>query len=99
MTPNDLNWIARIGIAMASQVNPVTGGPAAPLKASALLDAYGPSLMPRKSLHQGLAGGLAILGAEILGRAVDAVVCRAAPERSPLSWRLGARAGLAALGA
>ena len=99
MTQNDLNWFARTGIALASRVNPVTGGPAAPLKANALLDAYGPSLMPRKSLHQGVAGGLAILGAEGVGRAVDALVHRAAPDSSPLSWRLGARAGLAALGA
>lgn len=99
MTQNDLNWFARTGIALASRINPVTGGPAAPLKANALLDAYGPSLMPRKSLHQGVAGGLAILGAEGVGRVVDAVVHRAAPDSSPLSWRLGARAGLAALGA
>ena len=84
---------------MASRLNPVTGGPAAPLKANALLDAYGPSLMPRKSLHQGVAGGLAILGAEAVGQVVDAIVRKAAPDSSPLSWRLGARAGLAAVGA
>lgn len=99
MTQKNLNWFARTGIAMASRVNPVTGGPAAFLKANALLDAYAPSLMPRKSLHQGMAGGLALLGADAVGRAVDAVIRRAAPESSPLSWRLGARAGLAGLGA
>ncbi|HEX6286563.1 MAG TPA: alpha/beta-hydrolase family protein, partial [Acidimicrobiia bacterium] len=99
MTQNDLNLFARAGIAMATRVNPVTGGPAALLKANALLDAYGPSLMPRKSLHQGMAGGLAILAAELVGRGVDAVVKKAAPDSSPLSWRLGARAGLTGLGA
>lgn len=99
MTQSDLNWFARAGIAMAARVNPVTGGPSAPLKASALLDAYGPSLMPRKSLHQGIAGGLAVLGAEAFGSVVDGLVRRVAPESSPLSWRLGARAALAGVGA
>lgn len=99
MSELDLNWFARTGISLASRVNPVTGGPSAPLKASALLDAYAPSLMPRKSPHQGIAGGLAILGAEAVGGAVDALVRRAAPDSSPLSWRLGARAALAGVGA
>ena len=99
MTTNDLNWFARTGISMASRVNPVTGGPAALLKANALLDSYAPSLMPRKSLHQGMAGGLTILAAEVVGLGIDAIVRRAAPDSSPLSWRLGARAGIAALGA
>jgi len=99
VTQTDLNWFARTGIAMATRVNPVTGGPSAWLKANALLDAYAPSLMPRKSLHQGMAGGLAILGAEAVGRSVDAVIRRVAPDSSPLSWRLGARAGLVGVGA
>lgn len=99
MTDTNLNWLAKAGIAVAARVNPVTGGPSAPLKASALLDAYAPSLMPRKSLHQGMAGGLAILGAEAVGGVVDAMVQRVAPGSSPLSWRLGARAALAGVGA
>lgn len=99
MSDIDLNWIARAGIALAERANPVTGGPAAPLKASALLDSFGPSLMPRKSLHQGIAGGLALLSGEMVGRAVDEVARRAAPESSPLAWRVGARAMLVAVGA
>lgn len=83
---------------MAARVNPLTGGPAAPLKASALLDSFAPSLMPRKSLHQGIAGGLAVIGAELLGTSVDSVVRRAAPPDSPLVWRLGARAVVGAVG-
>jgi uncharacterized membrane protein len=83
---------------MAARVNPVTGGPAAPLKASALLDSFAPSLMPRKSLHQGVAGGLALLAGEMVGRGVDQLARTAAPDSSPLAWRIGARAAMAAAG-
>jgi len=93
-----LNWIARLGIALATRVNPVTGGPAAPLKANALLDTFGPSLMPRKSLHQGIAGGLALISAELLGSGIDSLARRSAPADSPLAWRLGVRAIVAAGG-
>lgn len=86
-------------VKLADRLNPVTGGPAAPLKASALLDSYGPSLMPRSSVHQGLAAGLALLAANGVGLAVDMLARRAAPADSPLAWRLGARAVLAAGGA
>lgn len=99
VTDSPLNWMARAGIALAARVNPVTGGPAAPLKASALLDSFGPSLMPRKSLHQGIAGGLALIAAELVGKSVDLAARRIAPADSPLAWRLGARAGIAAAGA
>lgn len=99
MSDENLNWFARAGIALAVRVNPVTGGPAAPLKASALLDSFGPSLMPRSSLHQGIAGGLALLSGEMVGRAVDQIARRAAPEASPLAWRIGARAMMGAVGA
>lgn len=84
---------------MAARVNPITGGPAAPLKASALLDSFAPSLMPRKTLHQGVAGGLALIGAEVVGSGVDAAARRAAPPDSPLAWRLAARAAMVAGGA
>jgi uncharacterized membrane protein len=98
VTDGSLNWMARTGIALAARVNPITGGPAAPLKASALLDSFAPSLMPRKSLHQGMAGGLALLAGEMVGRAVDQAARRAAPETAPLAWRIGARAVMAAAG-
>jgi uncharacterized membrane protein len=83
---------------MAARVNPVTAGPAAPLKTDALLDSFGPSLMPRKSLHQGLAGGLALISAELIGHSVDFVARRFAPPDSPLVWRLAVRAAMAAGG-
>lgn len=96
---DQLNWFARIGIALAGRINPITGGPAAPLKASALLDAYGPSLMPRQSMHQGMAGGLAVLAASAVGLSVDRLARRAAPDSAPLSWRIGTRAAMAGIGA
>lgn len=99
MPESKLNWVARTAIAVAGRVNPITGGPAAPLKASALLDSFGPSLMPRKSLHQGMAGGLAVLAAGAVGSTLDGVARRAAPPESPLAWRLGSRAALAGIGA
>lgn len=99
MTDGSLNWMARTAIAMAGRINPLTGGPAAPLKASALLDSFAPSLMPRKSIHQGVAGGLALIVGEVVGRSVDSYARRFAPESSPLAWRLGARAAMAAAGA
>ncbi|MGD2061081.1 MAG: alpha/beta-hydrolase family protein [Acidimicrobiia bacterium] len=99
MTESKLNWVARTAIAVAARVNPITGGPAAPLKASALLDSFGPSLMPRKSLHQGIASGLAVLAAGVVGSSIDGVARRVAPTSSPLAWRLGSRAALAGIGA
>ncbi|MGH8916056.1 MAG: alpha/beta-hydrolase family protein, partial [Acidimicrobiia bacterium] len=55
--------------------------------------------MPRSSLHQGIAGGLAVLAARALGTAVDTMARRVAPDTSPLAWRIGARAAIAGAGA
>lgn len=93
------NHLVDIAVKLADRLNPITSGPAGPLKASALLDSYGPSLMPRSSMHQGLAAGLAVIVAEGVGLGVDAVARRVAPDSSPLAWRVGARAVLAAGGA
>jgi len=86
-------------VKIASRLNPVTSGPSAPLKASALLDAYSPSLMPRSSVHQGMAAGLGLVAAEAIGLGVDVVARKVAPRTSPLAWRIGTRAVIAALGA
>jgi uncharacterized membrane protein len=84
---------------IANRLNPVTSGPAAPLQTAAALDSFGPSLMPRSSLHQGVAGGLAVLSARAIGNGVDLIARKFAPETSPLAWRLGARLAIAAGGA
>jgi uncharacterized membrane protein len=84
---------------VANRINPITSGPAAPLQTAAALDSFGPSLMPRSSLHQGVAGGLAVLSARAIGNGIDLLAKKAAPESSPLAWRIGARAVIAAAGA
>jgi len=89
----------RIAVTVSDRLNPITSGPAGPLKASAALDAYGPSLMPRSSVQQGIAAGLAVLAAGAVGNSVDVLARRFAPESSPLAWRIGVRAVLAASGA
>jgi uncharacterized membrane protein len=84
---------------VANRLNPVTSGPAAPLQTAAALNSFGPSLMPRSSLHQGVAGGLAVLSARAIGNAVDLMAKKVAPPSAPLAWRIGARAIIAAGGA
>lgn len=85
--------------AAADRINPVTAGPAAPLAVDAVMDSFGPSLMPRSSLHQGMAAGLAVLAARAVGLSVDAVARRLAPPSAPLSWRIATRAAIVAGGA
>jgi uncharacterized membrane protein len=85
-------------IAFSDWFNPVTSGPAAPLAAGAAVDAFGPSLMPRKSAHQGAAAALAILAARGVGSTVDVAARSIAPEESPLSWKLAVRGMIAAAG-
>jgi uncharacterized membrane protein len=84
---------------VANRLNPITSGPAAPLQTAAALDSFGASLMPRSSLHQGIAGGLAVLSARAIGNGIDLLAKKAAPASSPLAWRIGARAVIAAGGA
>jgi uncharacterized membrane protein len=88
-----------IALKVANRINPITSGPAAPLQTAAALDSFGPSLMPRSSLHQGVAGGLAVLSARAIGNGIDLMARRIAPSTSPLAWRIGARAVIAAGGA
>jgi len=94
----DRSWPETV-VRVANRLNPVTSGPAAPLQTSAALDSFGPSLMPRSSLHQGIAGGLAVLTARAIGLGVDAMATKVAPKTSPLAWRFGVRAALAGAGA
>jgi uncharacterized membrane protein len=84
---------------LVRRLNPITGSPSSPIQTAALLDSFGYSLMPRSSVHQGMAAGLATLMGRAVGtgveRATDALVI---PGR-PLSLRLTARAVLGGLGA
>jgi uncharacterized membrane protein len=88
-----------IAVETAERLNPVTAGPSAPLAVDAVMDSFSPSLMPRSSLHQGIAAGLAVLAARIVGTSIDALADKVAPDSSPLAWRIAARALVAAGGA
>ncbi|MEZ5238695.1 MAG: alpha/beta-hydrolase family protein [Microthrixaceae bacterium] len=63
-----------------------------------MVDAYGPSLMPRATMHQGMAAGLAVLAAAAVNAPVHWVSSRIAPPETPIGWRLLARGGIAAAG-
>lgn len=75
----------------AERLNPITSGPSGPLAVDAVMDSFSPSLMPRSSLHQGVAAGLALIAARLTGTAIDALSDKAAPDESPLAWRIAAR--------
>jgi uncharacterized membrane protein len=83
---------------LANAINPLSSSPSAPLETQALMDAFGPSLMPRATMHQGMAAGLAVLAAGAVGAPLHWVARRLAPEDSPLAWKLLARGGIAAGG-
>ena len=76
----------------------VTSDPAAPLKTASFFESFAPSLMPRSSMHQGMAAGLSVLAAELVGRSVDAAVTKFVPDSSPFIARFGARAVATGIG-
>jgi uncharacterized membrane protein len=83
---------------LANWANPITSEPSAPLKTAAFIDSFSPSLMPRASMHQGVAAGGAVLVAEIVASSFDAIIRKAVPETAPFGVRFGARAVLTAVG-
>ncbi len=82
----------------AERFNPITSDPSAPLKTSALFDSFGPSLMPRASMHQGMAAAMSVLAAEMVGKGFDAAIRKVVPGTSPYSVRMGARVALTGVG-
>lgn len=83
---------------LGAWLNPVTGSPSAPLSASALIDSYGPSLMPRTSVHQGVVAGLNVLAAEAVQTIVEAVTTRVLPPGVGLPAQLAVRAATGLVG-
>ncbi len=59
---------------IARWINPVIGSPAGPLETTVFVDSFGPSLMPRTSVHQGVATGLSVLAAR--GPSPRSLMCR-----------------------
>ena len=78
-------------LALANRFNPVASDPSAPLKTMSMFDSFGPSLMPRSSMHQGMAAALSVLAAEAVGKGVDAAITRVVPHTAPYTVRMAAR--------
>lgn len=91
-----LAWWRRQTIRIAQSANPLGGNPSAAVEAFAALESFGPSLMPRTSLHQGMVTGLAILGARFAGRVNQRIMDEVVPPDAPLSGRLAFRGAVAA---
>ena len=85
----------------ATWLNPLTTSPSGALETSALLDSFGPSLMPRTSTLQGAAAGLNVLVARGVARAIELGVKRLRPADLGIGTQLATRAaiGLAGVGA
>ena len=90
--------VAKSSVVVANWLNPITSDPAGPLKSASFLESFSPSLMPRSSMHQGIAAGASILIAELIGRGTDAAIRKAVPDSSPFTQRFGARALVTAAG-
>jgi len=74
------------------------GSPGSPLETTMLLRSMRPSLMPRTSLHQGAASGLAILAGRAASNRVDYVANTITPNTDSATQRVLARALLAGAG-
>ena len=90
--------IAQVAVSAANWLNPITSDPAGPLKSASFMDSFSPSLMPRSSMHQGVAAGASLLVAEVVGRGTDAAITRVVPDSAPFTQRMGARAVVTAAG-
>jgi uncharacterized membrane protein len=78
-------------VKVADWINPLLGSPAAPFEAVAAVGAFEPTLMPRSSVHQGLAVGAAALGARALTTGVHLGTRAALPSSAGLPLKLTAR--------
>jgi uncharacterized membrane protein len=94
----DLDQIRRAVIRGAVIANPIAGTPAAALETAALIDSFGPSLMPRTSLHAGVVGGVNVLAARATATIVEAALQGARPAELGLTGQLALRATAGAAG-
>lgn len=78
--------------------NPIAGSPAAALETEAALGAFGPSLMPRAAVHQGIAAGLAVLAGRAVGGTAELATSALSGGRRSLTARLAAAAVVTAAG-
>lgn len=85
-----VGWLGR-------RVDPL-GDPTAAIETVSVLDSYSTSLMPRTSVHQGLAAGVHVLAARYLGSRIDAVQRVVLGAGAPPIISLGGRAVAFAVG-
>ena len=86
-----------VAVSLADRLNPLAG-PSGPLEVRALFGAYGPSLMPRAGWHQGIAAGLSLLAAQVVGNSVDKAIERVVPSSAPFAARMAVRGLVAGVG-
>ncbi len=84
--------------AVARWLNPLTGSPASALETTVFLDSFGPSLMPRTSVHQGLATGLSVLAARGVTKVAEIPFNAVVPPDAGLAAHLTGRAVMGAAG-
>ncbi|MFN7148301.1 MAG: alpha/beta-hydrolase family protein [Microthrixaceae bacterium] len=78
--------------------SPTAGSPGSPLETTQWLRSLQPSLMPRSSVHQGAASGLAILAARAASNRVDRLAEKMTPNDDSLTQRVGVRVSLVGAG-
>ncbi len=83
----------------ADWFNPLLGSPSGPYEAVAAVVAFEPSLMPRTSVHQGIATGASALTARALGTGVEVGMRAILPRNAGLPLKLTARAVVGGVGA
>jgi uncharacterized membrane protein len=83
----------------ADLVNPFISRPSAPLEAVVWLDSFEPSLMPRTSKLQGVAGGLSVLSARAVNGVADSLLLPLPAGQDSARARLAVRAGIGLAGA
>ena len=73
---------------VAGALSPVAVSPAAPRETVAVVDAWGPSLMPRSARARGVAMGLGILGTRATSGVAEKLTRMTAPADAPLPRQL-----------
>jgi uncharacterized membrane protein len=90
--------ISQAAMDAAARLNPISGSPSSAIQAAALLDSFGESLMPRTSVHQGMAVGLSLAMGHLAGRVVERVTDMVLGPDNPLGARLAVRGALIGVG-
>jgi uncharacterized membrane protein len=85
-------------VAAADWANPLLGSSSAPFEAVAAVGAFEPTLMPRTSVHQGLAIALGALAARALGTGVDLGTRAVLPKSAGLPLKLTGHAVIGTAG-